>query len=110
MAMDIYSRVAELVADKKAKFTDENVFASTEYLRFIRRKAANIITGSFYSLRQIGFNVSNQEEKELLRGLEIQIEHDSQNREIAYAASSDSGKEHLVWLNTASELVMLQPS
>ena len=40
--MDIYSRVRELVEDKKEKLTMEQIFTSSEYARFIWNKTVNI--------------------------------------------------------------------
>ena len=64
--MDIYSRVRELVEDKKEALTMEQIFTSSEYARFIWNKTVNIISGAFYSLRRHGFNVSQNEENKLL--------------------------------------------
>lgn len=71
--MDIYSRVRELIEDKKEKLTMGEIFVSPEYTRFIQNKAVNIISGAFYSLRRQGFNVSTRDENKLLRGLHIAI-------------------------------------
>ena len=57
---NIYSRVTELLEAKKQKMTMAELFQSPTYASFIKRKAANIISGTFYMLRKEGFVASRQ--------------------------------------------------
>lgn len=108
MAMDIYSRVSELIANKKRKITDKEFFSGKEYLSFIKRKTENIITGSFYTLNKMGFNISKAEETKLLNSLSQTVEYDTDNPVTAYCASSDNGMQNFLHLNAGNELVQLQ--
>ncbi len=58
--MDIYTRVAELIKDKREKLSDREVFDSSAYKNFLNTKAKNIIMGSCYNLRRLGFVISQQ--------------------------------------------------
>ena len=73
---NIYSRVTELVEAKKQKMTMAELFQSPTYASFIKRKAANIISGTFYMLRKEGFVASRQMEDRLLASLTIQLIHE----------------------------------
>lgn len=103
--MDIYTRVNELAADYSAKLTDKEFFLSSEYLRFIQKKAENIISGSFYTLRKEGFNVSEQEENALLQSLRITVDYDERDEaEQAYTTATVHGVTS-IYLNAAGQLV-----
>lgn len=111
---NIYSRVTELVEAKKQKMTMAELFQSPTYASFIKRKAANIISGTFYMLRKEGFVASRQMEDRLLASLTIQLIHEPPQKgkeEItAYAADSGQFGQHLICINTACSFVSEQES
>ena len=111
---NIYSRVTELVEAKKQKMTMAELFQSPTYASFIKRKAANIISGTFYMLRKEGFVASRQMEDRLLASLTIQLIHEPPQKgkeEItAYAADSGQFGQHIICINTACSLVSKQES
>lgn len=106
--MDIYSRVRELVEDKKEKLTMEQIFTSSEYARFIWNKTVNIISGAFYSLRRHGFNVSQSEENKLLQSLEIEIFCDPKNGLTACAGVDKLHRKTMIRLNAGCGFVTYQ--
>ena len=81
--MDIYRRVSELVEDYKGKLTDQQIFTSPTYNSYIKRKAENIITGAFYTLRKEGFNASEYEEKKMLNSLSTEIIRQKKNAPVS---------------------------
>lgn len=111
---NIYSRVTELVEAEKQKMTMAELFQSPTYASFIKRKAANIISGTFYMLREEGFVASRQMEDRLLASLTIQLIHEPPQKgkeEItAYAADSGQFGQHLICINTACSFVSEQES
>lgn len=104
--MDIYRRVSELVEDYKGKLTDQQIFTSPTYNSYIKRKAENIITGAFYTLRKEGFNASEYEEKKMLNSLSTEMDF-IPSGDTAYTAMSILGDRH-IWINAACDLVELQ--
>lgn len=106
---NIYSRVAELVEANKEKMTMAELFQSQTYLSFIKRKAANIISGTFYMLRNEGFAATKQEEDRLLASLGIELIHQPAKKgeeEItAYAADSGQFGRRIVCINTGCSFV-----
>lgn len=109
---NIYSRVAELVEENKQKMTMTDLFQSPLYASFIKRKAANIISGTFYTLRNEGFVASKQEEDRLLASLDIQLVHvpPKKGEEEITAYTTDSGQfgQRVICINTASTFVSQQ--
>lgn len=91
---NIYSRVTELVEAKKQKMTMAELFQSPTYSSFIKRKADNIISGTFYMLRKEGFVASRQMEDRLLASLTIQLIHEppQKGKEEITAYAADSGQ------------------
>lgn len=106
--MNVYQRVNDLVNNITAKMTMPELFRSREYREFIEKKTANIISGTFYHLRQEGFNASQSAENRLLSRLHVEVIHEPHSDVTAYAA--DSGIDQRVVLNTAHPLVMERPS
>ena len=103
---DIYSRVAELIEEKKEGISIEKLFSSPEYAAFIRRKAENIISGTFYSLRELGFKVTEAEENQTIRTLKTNVFYNPKDSTTAFAASVGAG--HLIGINAGCDLVTEQ--
>lgn len=107
--MNIYKRVDDLVNEYTEKMKMPEVFMSPEYLAFIRQKAANIISGTFYHLRQEGFSATQSAEDRILRNLSVNLMHDPQSEITAFAADN-GGQGQLIGINTGHELVMSHPA
>ena len=104
--MNIYQRVSELVENYKGKLTDQQIFTSPTYGSYIQKKAENIITGAFYTLRKEGFNASEYEEKRILSKLHTSMDF-VPGGETAYTAVSMFDDKN-IWINAACDLVELQ--
>ena len=107
--MNIYKRVDDLVNEYTEKMKMPEVFMSPEYLAFIRQKAANIISGTFYHLRQEGFAATQSAEDRILHNLSVNLMHDPQSEITAFAADN-GGQGQLIGINTGHELVMSHPA
>lgn len=107
---DIYSRVAELVDAGKHNMKMAELFQSRVYADFIKKKAASIISGTFYTLRQAGFSASVAQENKLLSSLEIKLMHDPKSDVTAYAQDDGQYGRHLIVINTACDFVSQQGS
>lgn len=108
---DIYSRVSELIAEEKEKITMREVFESPTYAAFLRKKAQNIISGTFYELRNMGFCASQAEEDRLLENLRVEVVYKPEEKDFT-AYAEDYGRNHgqLVCLNAGHDLVTEQTS
>lgn len=82
------------------------MFSSPEYAAFIRRKAENIISGTFYSLRELGFKVTEAEENQTIRTLKTNVFYNPKDSTTAFAASVGAG--HLIGINAGCDLVTEQ--
>lgn len=104
MATDIYRRVSELAADKRKNMSPKKFFESGEYALYLKKKAANIISGSFHELRKQGFNVSEQEEKKIIRSLNVVSVWDPNSTDTAYCEHSPYG--YTIFINTGNDLIL----
>lgn len=105
---DIYRRVAELVEEEKQSISMEKLFVSQEYARYIRRKSENVISGTFYNLRKLGFNVTRQQEDALIRNLTTEVMYNPKDETTASTSSNASGTTHHIVINAGCELVTEQ--
>lgn len=104
MATDIYRRVSELAADKRKNMSPKQFFESDEYTLYLKKKAENIISGSFHELRRQGFNVSEKEEKKLIRSLNVVSVWDPNSTDTAYCEHSPYG--YTIFINTGNDLIL----
>lgn len=104
----IYQRVDELVEQNKSNMKMGDVFTSLIYRDFIRQKARNIITGTFYHLRKEGFNASPAIEARTVARLTVDVQYQPQSDLTAYAQDNTMDKQ--VVLNAGNKLVADQPS
>lgn len=106
--LDIYRRVAELVEEKKQSISIEKLFTSQEYARYIRRKSENVISGTFYNLRKLGFVVTQQQEDALIRNLTTKVMYNPKDETTASTSSNASGTTHHIVINAGCKLVTEQ--
>ena len=104
MATDIYRRVSELAADKRKNMSPKQFFESDEYTLYLKKKAENIISGSFHELRRQGFNVREKEEKKLIRSLNVVSVWDPNSTDTAYCEHSPYG--YTIFINTGNDLIL----
>lgn len=105
---NIYTRVRELLAQEEKKMSPKDIFGSDLYANFLRQKAANIISGTFYTLRNEGFVASQSIEDRILNGLTVTTEYNEKSPMTAVTMDTGYNFEQHIHINTGCDLVTAQ--